>query len=151
MRHIRHVTIDTGHVRDCPRSDVPDHVVAALAPLVVRMADGEEVDVPGGARPACTMSMRSWGRSATITVRGPGRVPLVLLGLADHSRAGARLWRDLGGDPDRCPAEPWCAMRLLRGLAGEPEAWDWLGDLARCLAWAWVERRGKLPHAIPRI
>ena len=36
--------------------------------------------------------------------------------------------------------EPWCAVRLHAGLGLWPAAAHWLGDLKRCIAWAWLER-----------
>jgi len=75
-------------------------------------------------------------------------VPLLALGVAPSSLAGAAMWLLLvaGGDeeqqtpPPTPPAAPWCASRLEPGLAWHPEAKRWLEDIVPCIAWAWVER-----------
>jgi hypothetical protein len=41
--------------------------------------------------------------------------------------------------PDR-PQTPWCAAKLMPGLSAYPAAAMWLGDMERCVAWAWIEK-----------
>lgn len=45
IRTIQHYTIESGHCRESPRSEVSDAAIAALRPLMV---DGER-DLPGPA------------------------------------------------------------------------------------------------------
>lgn len=157
-RYIEHVTLTTGHTRRSPRSEVSDEVVAMLRPLLDRALRGEHVAIPG-AVPACTMTGGVHGRCCAVTVWSqdpvsggtarPQPVPIATVGVAEHSRCGAYLWRhlhetaqppqQLATRPDQVPPEPWCAARLEVGAALVPEAMEWLGDLERCIAWTWLE------------
>lgn len=146
-RYIRHLTLDTGDQRDSYRGEVSDEVLAVLRPLLERVAAGERVPVPGEIRPTCTMTGAvGRSRSLLLTVSGPPvhdeHVPLVTIGVAPDSLASATLWREwLNRErDDRTPMAPWCAVRLWPTLALYPEAAHWLGDLERCIAWAWLER-----------
>lgn len=58
---------------------------------------------------------------------------------------GAALWPTMLQMPDTLPAierpaEPWCAVVIHPTIALHPETLAWLGDLERCIAWAWVTR-----------
>lgn len=110
---------------------------------------GEHVDLPGDVQPRCTMT-GGVGRSRALllTVAGPPslgiqRPPLVQIGVAPDSLAGADLWRTwLGRDrDDRTPSAPWCCARLMPALALYRAAAHWLGDFERCVAWAWISDR----------
>lgn len=146
-RYIRHLTVDTGHVRDSYRAEIRDDVIAVLRPLLERAAAGHVVDVPGEVRPAgCRMvAVPGRDRGLRVTVSapamgssGPSLDPLVTFGVAPSSLAGAALWSEWGreGEP---PAAPWCATVLRGGLVQHPEAAAWLGDYERCCAWAWID------------
>lgn len=156
-RHVLHVTLQTGHTRKSPRSEVADEVVEMLRPLLERALRGERVPIPG--QPGYTMTGGAQGRCCMVTVSGqvrdtarPEPVPVVSIGVAAHSRCGAYLWRLLheradlryATDPGRVPPEPWVADRIDVGAALLPEAMHWTGDLSRCLAWTWIELRGGL-------
>lgn len=77
------------------------------------------------------------------------RVPLVTFGVAAHSRCGARLWRtmhegrELATSGSPCPPEPWIAVIVHPTSVAAPEAFAWLADFERCVAWAWVARWGQ--------
>lgn len=151
-RYIEHLTIDTGDQRRSYRTEVADEVVAMLRPLLDRVAAGERVAVPGDARPRCELS-GALGRNRALVVTvwavdplpaaaGLDRpVPLVSLGIAPTSRAADEVWHGMTQRTrdDRTPSAPWCAVRIYPTLALYPEASHWLGDLERCLAWAWIE------------
>lgn len=151
--YIRHLTLDTGDQRDSYRDEVQDGVLEVLRPLLDRAVAGETVAVPGDLDPAgCTMTaVRGRDRALVVTVWGPQYAdtprdpilpPLVTLGVAPSSLASATLWREWVGAErdDRTPSPPWCCVRLRIGLALHPQAAHWLGDLERCLAWAWIDR-----------
>jgi len=151
MTYIRHITLTTGHVRD----SYPDEVGAEALAAVGRLIDGiiagdvaESITIPGVG--AYSLNGRGTGRClvASVYADGPPSVLIATIGVAAHSRCGARLWRDLHRwgqvpvvtDPDDCPPEPWVAAALDEGLAAYPQAAEWLGDFERCLAWAWIAR-----------
>ena len=159
---VRHITLTTGHVRDSLPDEVPNDTRARLLPLIERALTGEHTPVPSPDVPI-TLTGGAHGRCVSLTVWGPplSRIafpdadesapsPIVEVGIAPHSRCGAVLWRALHDtaarlnievrtDIARCPPEPWVAALLYPGISVYPEAAHWLGDLERCLAWAWVE------------
>lgn len=166
-RYLRHLTLNTGDVRDSYRDEIADDIVAMLRPLLDRAAAGERVPVPGDVEPAgCTITAAvGRSRALLVTVWGPPSpsaiygmpaittatsgggghqiaiAPLVTFGVAPDSLAGATLWREWDarptGDP---PAAPWCAVHLWPTIALHPEAARWLDDLERCCAWTWIDR-----------
>lgn len=159
--YIEHLTIDTGDQRRSYRTEVADEVVAMLRPLLDRVADGDRVDVPGDVSPRCTMH-GARGRNSTLvvtvsaaeqptkvplplqdvllSVAGVRHIPLVSVGLAPSSRAADEVWHAMTQRTrdDRTPSAPWCAVRIYPTLALYPQASAWLGDLERCIAWAWI-------------
>lgn len=157
MTYLHHVTLSTGHLRRSPRAEVAGEVVATLRAMLgeALAAPGAAVAMPEHVQPRCTLSATAEGRCLVATVWAPPegelRVPLATIGVAGHGRCGARLWESLHahaapgltlatrGQP--APAAPWCGARLEPGIALHPQAASWLGDLERCLAWAWLERR----------
>lgn len=155
IRHIEHLTLQTGHQRRSYRDEVGDDIIAMLRPLLERVAAGERVEVPGAVEPrGCTMTGAiGRSRSLLLTVSGPayeGRSetpilpPLATIGIAPDSLASAALWREWRGGErdDRTPRAPWCAVDLWPGLALHPGAAEWLGDYERCCAWAWCAPAG---------
>lgn len=148
-RFVRHITIETGHERDSPRSEVGDGMIALLTLWIDRALAGERVPIER-VDPPCLLTMTAHGKCATATiVLAESGDPLVDLAIGAHSRCGAALWRSLHADAagnaatsaDRVPPEPWLAVRLHQsGLVFAPMTAEWLGDFERCLAWAWIER-----------
>lgn len=154
-RYLEHLTIDTGDQRRSHRHEVGDEIVALLRPLLDRAAAGERVDVPGDVRPRCVLTgARGRNSALLVTVSAidapavplpehlAGRpVPLVSVGIAPSSRAADEVWSAMTrrDRDDRTPSAPWCAVRIHPTLALYPDASAWLGDLERCIAWAWIE------------
>lgn len=148
--YLRHVTLTSGHVRDSERSEISDEAIERAREMI-------EI----GARPGKSALLSEVGPLYRLTAAASrwcctcvvwqGDTRLVTLGIGLHSRCGSALWRHLiqtaqtpiAGSIDRRtpPAEPWLAARLEAGLALYPEASAWLGDLERCLGWAFQESR----------
>lgn len=145
-RYLQHVTLDTGHVRRSPRSEVRDDIVAMLGDWIGRMLAGETVSA-GDVGIVLTAQAR--GRCLVVEVAESRTLdPLATIGIGAHSRCGSPLWRELHADaratatsPDRPPVEPWVAARLRPDLQQHLGLADVIADLERCLAWAWIERR----------
>lgn len=148
-RALYHVTLTTGHVRRSTRDEISppalDHCRALLARVLAPDAP-PQVILP--ALGDYTLGGRASGRCLVAIVRAPHEHdPLATIGVATHSRCGARLWRELHTwgqtlvvtDPDRCPPEPWLAVTLDSRAVAHPEAMDWLGDFERSLGWAWLD------------
>lgn len=151
MSTMSHITITTGHHRASPRSEVYDETLDLLEPLLRRVVAGETVAVPN-VKPVCALTGAATGDALILTVWGPstedmGRIPLATVAVARGPDESERLWGLIHttavppiGRPGAAPTAPWCAARIDPGLAYYPEASEWLGDLERCLAWAWIER-----------
>lgn len=150
-RYIRHLTIDTGDQRDSYPTEAPPEVRQMLRPLIDRAVAGERVPVPGALDPpGCTITgLRGRrGRGLSLAIWGPPvpgtdgmPVPLVSLGIAPVSLASAEVWQAITGRErdDMTPSAPYCAVRLHPTAVLHLPAMAWLGDLQRCLAWAWVD------------
>jgi hypothetical protein len=148
--HIHHFTITTGDSRLSWRYEIEPSALRAAADLLAAAVRDGRVDLP--VQPAGHwMRVTGEGRCMVATI-SHDEAPLVTFGVvAAHSRCGAGLWRMLCSGalvaegarhlhPDRAPQEPWCASRLEIGITLMPDAARWLGDLERCVAWAWLDR-----------
>lgn len=154
--YLHHVTLNTAHSRKSYRHEVADDVVRACAELIERAiaSPREYIEIPAT---NCSMTATAEGRSLIATVWGPVTVarnapamrpPLVTLGVAEHSRSGAKLWRMLHQareasvqtSPDNPPPEPWVAARMEVGISLMPEHAEWIADFERCVGWAWLDR-----------
>ena len=152
MSTIIHFTLNTGHSRVSPRSEVGDDIIAMLAPLttpgehVHRLPPGYRIVVPEspaglvatvfrGATPITT-----FGAAATDADAG---VVWAALEYLVNSPAAMQFHGEDGaprhGRPDSLP---WVAAVVLRGVGHDDTVW--LADFERCLAWAWLERRASL-------
>jgi len=152
-RYIWHVTLDTGNTRRSPRSEVSDAILPGVRSMLKLALAGGQPQVMNG----CTLTAAAEGRCLLGTVWAPvvtssKPVPVVTIGVAEHSRCGRRLWQlmhdvaertgmpPLATDRNNPPQEPWCAARIEIGSVAALETMEWLGDFERCLAWAWLER-----------
>lgn len=132
-RYIWHETIQTQHTRRSFLSEVHPGVLA----IVQERIKTDRFALPGGYE--CVITYRA-AHCLQAEVYTPAGVRLVEIGIADHPRCGQPMWVRLGGAPDARPREPWCVASLdPAGAASDPEAYQWLGDFERCLAWAWLE------------
>lgn len=149
-RYIRHVTLTTGHARDCYRSEVTDDAIALCAGLIATFAAGkvsEPVAIPRVG--PYSISGRGGGKCmvASVWSNGPPSELVVSIGVAEHERCGATIWRTLhqvsqlppATDVERQPRAPWCGVLLEPAIMHHMDAMEWLGDFERCLAWAWIE------------
>ena len=144
--YLRHLTLNTGDQRDSYRDEVSDEVIALLRPLLERAVTGGCVEIPGLSTP-CTMTGGvGRGRALLVTISGPeteGGIlpPLLQVAVAGSSLASATLWREWvkRERDDRTPTPPWCVSRIMVGSALHMDVMAELGDVARCIAWAWLE------------
>lgn len=163
MTYLYHITLTTGHTRRSYRSEVGPGIAETLRPLIERALTGARVPLPAG-EPVCTITGGVEGRCISLSVSGPPLsglafpgadedlpVPIAEVGISPRSTCAGRVWRalhdlayrfgiDVATDRDNPPPAPWVGALLMPGIAVYPETADWLGDLERCLGWAWVDR-----------
>lgn len=162
--YINHITLATGDCRQSPRAEVDDATLAVLIPWLKKaIASGNIEPLPVqplshfGAR-----VIRSIGLVVTIYgPRGPHIVghahtgewlPIVTLGIAQRSRESSDLFgwlkSNFGAKPDIiAPQTPWVAVSIHDNIVAYLDALQWLGDLERCIAWAWVTRNPAIREA----
>ena len=164
--YIHHVTLNTGHNRRSPRAEVSDATLALMSPWLQSMVEtGARLPLPAASLShySATAMYLAGALVATIYApRGPhtpgkphdgDAEPMVTIGVAQRSRQGADLWglmlATFGAAPGcQRPAEPWCAVALLPAMIAHGAAVvDLLGDLERCIAWAWITRQPDLRSA----
>jgi hypothetical protein len=160
--HISHVTLSTGHLARTSREDVADEVLAVVAPwLKMAVANGERHPLPvtplSHYAALCTISegallctifapvgAHAFGKPSNGVME-----PLATMGVAQCSRHGETLWQSMIAQfgvkhGTELPSTPFCAVALHSGVARHLDALEWLGDLERCIAWAWITRNAQL-------
>lgn len=137
-RYIWHETVQTQHTRRSFRSEIAPDVLAT----VTGWLGSDLIALPGGYR--CVVMSRSES-CLQAEVWTPHDIRLCVIGVAVRARC-AVLWARLHGDAATKPAEPWCGVWLdPTGLIADPEAYHWLGDFERCLAWAFIDAQNEEP------
>lgn len=155
--YIQHLTLRTGHISRIQRGDVAGETQGRVAPWLAALVHS------GASAPLPVSDLSEYSAVAfvadgalVITICGvaptTGRMagvppPLVTLGVAKRSRHGTALWPLLHAahmPPVKVglarPAEPWCAIAIWPTITRHIDAMAWLGDLERCIAWAWCTR-----------
>jgi hypothetical protein len=144
-----HYTLNTGHTRESPRSEVRDEVLRILRPLLG--AGKHDLPIEG-----YQLVLDTLGGGALATVYRGADVPVVTIGIAPDAAAAEVLWphleslylriaelpglRSADFPVARRPAQtPWVAAVVIGPM---PREAYWLGDFERCLAWAWIESLG---------
>ena len=156
--HIQHLTMASGHLSTIASGDVSGETLARVRPWLGALAAcGASMPLPLSGLQGYVGLAAVLDGAALFTVSGPpigGKAPpLVTLGVATTAAQGELLWPLLTGPVMpaskrglKCPAAPWCAAVIWPTLALHPGAAAWLGDLERCIAWAWVTRPGRRPR-----
>lgn len=144
-----HYTLNTGHSRVSPRSEVSDAAIAAVGPL---LSEGRHA-MPGPLR-AYQVQTSLAGTGMLASVYSPDGRPCVTFAVAPDADAAPNLWpaieslylritegpvlRRADFAAPRQPATtPWCAAVTI--LATPDEAY-WLADFERVVAWAQIAR-----------
>ncbi len=130
-----HLTLQSGHARQSPRSEVSDAVIAELAPL---LRSGRH-PVPNCA--GYTMQVTIDGSALLATLRGAQDAPLVTAGVAPDAAALEALRALHGAKLPATITAPACVDDIHPTAVLDPDAMGWSGDWSRCGAWAWIEHR----------
>lgn len=164
MTYINHITLSTGHYRRSPRAEVDDVTVRLLHPWLLSAIASVAI------APLPLPELSHYGARVikdtglVVTLYAPGsphlkgkphtgkQVPIVTLGVAQRAREAADLWAILVanfGAPSsvKRPSTPWCAVALHENIMVFPDALAWVGDLERCIAWAWITRNPSITSA----
>lgn len=155
--YLNHTTLQTGHTRRSNRAEVSGETMARISPWLAALVEsGQPAPLPVSVLSNYTGHASMIEGSLLITIGGPAPTggpmagkppPLITVGVAKRSRHGATLWPLMISDVmpraklgiER-PGEPWAAVAIWPTIAFFPDASGWLGDLERCIAWAWLER-----------
>jgi len=130
---LHHLTVESGHTRISPRSEVSDEVVEMLTPLLRLAIDRQRA----GNSTHVTLSPSDWYIRATEQKDRQN----VTIGLWWGMTTGdAMIEMDIDIDTsDQDTAR--CRVWITRPKALTPNAAFEAGDLERCLCWAWLESR----------
>lgn len=159
--YIHHLTLATGHLTRIERGDVEGETLARMGPwLAVLTKTATAMPLPTSALTGFSALSGVYAEGLMITISGPpaatGRMqgkapPLVTMAVAKRARHADALWPLITGPvmPQVKPGvirppEPWCAVAIHPTIMMHPESMEWLGDLERCVAWAWVSRNGPM-------
>lgn len=157
MTYINHITLQTGHTRRSDRAEVSGETLARVGPWLAALVEsGQPAPLPVSGLADYTGHATVLDGALIVTISGPAPTdgpmagkspPLISMGVAQRSRHGAALWPLMTGTvmppakPSvQRPGEPWAAVAIWPTAALYPESAQWLGDLERCIAWAWMER-----------
>jgi hypothetical protein len=145
-----HYTLNSGNVRTSPRSEVADHVIAAMAPFV--LVGDHRLPGPLGDRYRLVVPAADAGFLATVF---RDQLPLVTIAVAGTEADAHEMWPAIEGlylsiypdplarvAPERPATLPWCAVVVVNA-AQLGDAVRWLGDFERCLAWTWLESNSR--------
>lgn len=118
---LRHITAESGHEVISPRADADDAVIELLRPLVARAVNtGERVDIPGG------YWIQAEEREIATLAVGIG-----------HSDTGADVRVSMV--VSRGPSHRLPVLRVRTGAKELRRITSELGDLDKCIAWAYLE------------
>lgn len=141
-----HYTLNTGHTRHSPSSEVSVNVIDILTPL---LTTGEHpLPSPAG----YSMSLICEGRALMATVYDDAKKSCATFAVAPDDKTADTLWPEVEAHyhsitelpgfrsadfaaARRPLSTPWCAA--ITTLATPEEAY-WIADLERCVAWAWL-------------
>lgn len=125
---LHHITVESGHTRISPRSEVSDDIIAMLTPLLRLAIDRQRA----GNSTHVALSPSDWYIRATEAKDRQN----VTIGLWWRKPTGdAMIEMDVDIDQDKATLRAW----LTRPSALTPNALFETGDLEWCIAWAWLE------------
>ena len=144
---MHHITLNTGHSRQSPRSEVAEHVIDRMRPLCepgchdLPMGDGWQLQTTPGESGGLLFTVQHYDE------------PVVMCCVAGNEVAAAEMWPVLESFyldlTDRVPhsaagwqapkqpgSTPWLAIVLVSLTKSDVDS---LRDFERCLAWAWLD------------
>jgi len=155
--YINHITLNTGHMSRIQVGDVAGETLARVSPwLAALVQSGQLMPLPVSSLSAYTAHATVQDGALVLTVSGPTvtdtgpmqgmQPPLVTIGVVKKSRH-AHLWGLMttgahmppAAKGIKAPQTPWCAIAVWPSSVLCADAFEWLGDFERCVAWAWCK------------
>lgn len=155
MTYITHITINTGHTSRIHQGDVSGETLARVGPWLHALVQSRQLlPLPVSDLSAYTAHAAVQDGAVVLTVSGPTITdggpmlgvspPVVTIGVAKKSRH-AHLWSLMttgqhmppAAPGIKAPQTPWCAVTVWPSAQICADAFDWIGDFERCVAWAW--------------
>jgi len=140
---LQHLTLNTGHDRSSPRSEVADDVIDSLTPFValgggVLAHTGWKLQmVHGPADGSCCFNLtrgEDWIATCHLAWTAEGAEALWPIAAERARQMGGPV---VGGSPCRLP---WLSVVLMpQAMLASPITLFETGDLARCVAWTALE------------
>jgi hypothetical protein len=146
---LQHLTLNTGHLRSSPRSEVGVAALTALRPLV-RAGGGllpgladfrveiAHYDKAGAALWTVSRGPEPLATSACGWVGGPASAVWAQLEASYLKLTDTAVGRDVGAAFAPEPSLPWLATLLWPSIVVYPASAPWLADFNRCLAWTLI-------------
>lgn len=158
MKHINHITLNTGHIARVNREDVAPEVTKLLGPWLKKIVNTETIypfPVEELAWLGAQAFVQDGGLVVTVYGRKPDvgpRLPWVTFGVAQKGRHSTNLWgllvANFGAHPKaKVPSAPWCAVAVLDTAPKDLKILQMLADFERSAAWAWITRNPTLSVA----
>ena len=137
LDYLNHVTLNTGHVRRSPRSEVSDEILVELAPALARARVRGRAKLPN--LPGYFVSVdQEWIGGAAVTL-SKRRLPVVRCVVATDTASAwqGRAWLVAQGAVAAQHVElPWLGVWLTPDMLDALKVLDWLDDVQRSIAWA---------------
>jgi hypothetical protein len=129
-RPVIHITLDTGHERESPRSEVGDDVIRKLRPVILSALRGKRVAIPASIEPRSVLTGGTDdGCTIILTISAEADdCPLASIGIAPQNateESARDVWRKLHAlpmipkrtrlNPNHVtprPRAPWCGVRM---------------------------------------
>lgn len=142
-QYIEHVTVNTGHSRHSPRSEVREDTIAILADWLDDLLQGKTRFVSDD-RYVVQKEWDSHAAAGFVISRASKEMqytPLVRFAVCTHSSDKDKTWQTLEGK-GQAPSVPFVATNLLNSniIPADLPHIAMFADFERCLAWAFVER-----------
>jgi len=149
-----HLTLHDGSVRRAWLYEVQPQLLEHLRHWLADALERGHSRIPW-ARPICDLVVRAQGPDwLYATICNEEEIPVATLAVAGNPDDAGRLWEalhksakvPLDSDAADVPGAPWLAVRREPGVRYVPDTEFWLPDFARCVAFAYLNRR---PPAAP--
>ncbi|SQF65673.1 Uncharacterised protein [Actinobacillus pleuropneumoniae] len=140
-KYIYHVTIDNGHTRRSPRSEVRQETINIFVPWVKNMLNGQPQGIIDD-KYSCRAEMHNSKMCEFVISRltdDMAATDVIRFVVCRHSRHKQNAWALVSGVGEP-PEVPFCAVKFEGlNLIDDLEHIGEFGDFERCVAWTWME------------